>query len=131
MKKSKRQEAIEARIASDPIAQKVGRTDIDYTNPDELPTAPRMAVVSEPATVESLAPRMLVDAFPDDVTATMRGDEVVAIEHLPMYLECAMCGEPGSFVIHPFDPAVGYCFKEQQAWRITDLLDKRYQERSG
>lgn len=40
MKQSKRQQEIEARKASDPIAQALGRTDIDYTT-DELPTAPR------------------------------------------------------------------------------------------
>lgn len=34
-------------------------------------------------------------------------------------LECAMCGATNAFVISPLDPAVGYCFKEQQAWRIT------------
>lgn len=37
-------------------------------------------------------------------------------------LECAMCGAPNSFVISPLDPAVGYCFKEQKAWRITSLI---------
>jgi len=41
-KPSKRQLDIEARMASDPIAQAVGREDIDYTDPDQLPTAPRV-----------------------------------------------------------------------------------------
>ena len=36
-------------------------------------------------------------------------------------LDCAMCGASNSFVISPLDPAVGYCFKEQQAWRVTSL----------
>lgn len=40
MKQSKRQLEIEARRAADPIAQAVGRDDIDYSS-DELPTAPR------------------------------------------------------------------------------------------
>jgi hypothetical protein len=40
MKLSKRQQEIEARKAADPIAQAVGRDDIDYES-DELPTAPR------------------------------------------------------------------------------------------
>lgn len=44
MKKSRKQLAIEARKASDPIAQSLGRTDIDYES-DELPTAPRVTVV--------------------------------------------------------------------------------------
>lgn len=45
--------------------------------------------------------------------------ELLVAEHnarLP--LDCAMCNAPNSFVISPLDPAVGYCFKEQQAWRI-------------
>lgn len=42
MKKSKRQLEIEARMAADPIAQALGRTDIDYSDPDQLPTAPRI-----------------------------------------------------------------------------------------
>ena len=41
MKKSKRQQEIEARRAADPIAQAIGRDDIDYES-DELPTAPRV-----------------------------------------------------------------------------------------
>lgn len=38
---SKRQKEIEARRAADPVAQALGREDIDYTS-DELPTAPRL-----------------------------------------------------------------------------------------
>lgn len=41
MKQSRRQKEIEARKAADPIAQALGRTDIDYES-DDLPTAPRM-----------------------------------------------------------------------------------------
>jgi hypothetical protein len=37
---SKRQQLIEARKASDPIAQLMEREDVDYES-DELPTAPR------------------------------------------------------------------------------------------
>lgn len=40
MKKSKRTLEIEDRKAADPIAQKLGRVDIDYSS-DDLPTAPR------------------------------------------------------------------------------------------
>jgi hypothetical protein len=40
MKKSRKQQEIEARKAADPIAQALGRTDIDYST-DALPTAPR------------------------------------------------------------------------------------------
>jgi len=50
-KLSRKQREIEARRASDPIAQALGRTDIDHENPDELPTAPRVSVpivASEP-----------------------------------------------------------------------------------
>lgn len=55
MKQSRKQQAIEARRASDPIAQKVGRTDIDYTDPDQLPTAPRsVGQVTEIATFPKL-----------------------------------------------------------------------------
>ena len=56
MKLSKRQQEIEARKASDPIAQVVGRTDIDYTDPDQLPTAPRVSAVEQrpEITIESL-----------------------------------------------------------------------------
>lgn len=36
-------------------------------------------------------------------------------------LDCAMCNAPNAFVISPLDPAVGYCFKEQTAWRIYPL----------
>lgn len=46
--------------------------------------------------------------------------ELLVAEHnarLP--LDCAMCNAPNSFVISPLDPAVGYCFKEQQAWRVN------------
>lgn len=43
MKKlSRKARDIEARRAADPIAQAIGRSDIDYTDPDQLPTAPRM-----------------------------------------------------------------------------------------
>ena len=38
-KMSKKVQAAEARKASDPVAQNLGRTDIDYMNPDELPSA--------------------------------------------------------------------------------------------
>lgn len=41
MKLSRRQQEIEARRASDPIAQFMEREDVDYTDPDQLPTAPR------------------------------------------------------------------------------------------
>lgn len=97
MKQSKRQQAIEARRASDPIARKMERTDIDYANPDELPTAPRIIAADDPIR---------------DI-----GKEPVKLP-LPMYLECAMCGAPDSFVISPFDPAVGYCFKEREEFCI-------------
>lgn len=46
MKPSKRQREIEARRAADPIAQVVGRTDVDYST-DELPTAPRVVAPIE------------------------------------------------------------------------------------
>lgn len=36
-------------------------------------------------------------------------------------LDCAMCDAPKCFVISPLDPAVGYCFKEQKAWRVNSL----------
>lgn len=42
MKLSRKQKEIEARKAADPIAQALGRVDIDYTDPDQLPTAPRV-----------------------------------------------------------------------------------------
>lgn len=45
MKPSKRQLDIEARKAADPIAQALGREDIDYTDPDQLPTAPRLGSI--------------------------------------------------------------------------------------
>jgi len=64
MKLSKRQQEIEARKAADPIAQAIGRDDIDYES-DELPTAPR---------------QKLSDVAPNGLTVTMRGDEVVDIE---------------------------------------------------
>lgn len=45
MKKlSRKQREIEARRAADPVAQALGRDDIDYST-DELPTAPRSIVV--------------------------------------------------------------------------------------
>lgn len=45
MKKlSRKARDIEARRAADPIAQAVGRVDIDYSDPDQLPTAPRVSV---------------------------------------------------------------------------------------
>lgn len=31
---------------------------------------------------------------------------------------CPMCGASNSFIINPLDGAVGYCTKEQKAWRI-------------
>lgn len=43
---SKREQEIAARKAADPLAQALGRDDIDYAS-DELPTAPR-AIVVEP-----------------------------------------------------------------------------------
>lgn len=36
---SKKAQAAEARKAADPVAQNLGRDDIDYMNPDELPSA--------------------------------------------------------------------------------------------
>ncbi len=47
MKPSKKQREIEARKAADPIAQVIGRDDIDYST-DELPTAPRVLDVKVP-----------------------------------------------------------------------------------
>ncbi len=38
---------------------------------------------------------------------------------LEVGLECAMCGAQNAFVISPLDPSVGYCFKEEQVWRIS------------
>lgn len=52
MKPSKRTLEIEARRAADPIAQELGRTDIDYGS-DDLPTAPRFADGQKPvATID-------------------------------------------------------------------------------
>jgi hypothetical protein len=45
VKQSRRQREIEARKAADPIAQVVGRNDIDYGS-DDLPAAPRSSVSS-------------------------------------------------------------------------------------
>jgi hypothetical protein len=51
MKKlSRKEQEIEARKAADPIAQALGRTDIDYSS-DELPTAPRFADGQKPIAV--------------------------------------------------------------------------------
>jgi len=48
MKKlSRKEQEIEARRAADPIAQAIGREDIDYSS-DELPTAPRFADGQKP-----------------------------------------------------------------------------------
>lgn len=44
-KLSKKAQAVEARKASDPLAQNLGREDIDYTNPDELPSGGSVGVV--------------------------------------------------------------------------------------
>lgn len=68
MKKSRRQQEIEARRAADPIAQAIGRDDIDYES-DELPTAPRLVAVItgryiDPATGKPM-PRLGYDNFGD------------------------------------------------------------------
>ena len=41
---------------------------------------------------------------------------------LDTYLECAMCDAPKSFVISPRDPSEGYCFAENQLWKLRDGL---------
>lgn len=54
---------IEAEIVTkppQPIAQLMQREDVDCTDPDQLPTAPR-AIVTQPATFESLAPSKLIE----------------------------------------------------------------------
>jgi hypothetical protein len=68
MKTSKRQLEIEARRAADPIAQALGRTDIDYST-DELPTAPRSVVPSvEPPSQESSTGWQPIETAPKDGT---------------------------------------------------------------
>lgn len=64
MEKSKRQLEIEARMAADPIAQAIGRTDIDYSDPDQLPTAPRAIQVAPfKAAHEAKYPADVLDAL--------------------------------------------------------------------
>jgi hypothetical protein len=62
MKKlSRKAREIEARRAADPIAQALGRTDIDYTDPDQLPSAPRITLPAVPVVIEAeLAPKEFV-----------------------------------------------------------------------
>lgn len=50
-----------------------------------------------------------LESLTDSAAATENGE----------LLDCAMCNAPKSFVISPLDSAVGYCFKEQKAWRVT------------
>lgn len=64
MKLSRKQQAIEARRASDPISRLVGRDDIDYEDPDALSTAPRsVGQVTESATFPKLmvSPERVID----------------------------------------------------------------------
>lgn len=55
MKQSRKQREIAARRAADPIAQIVERTDIDYSDPDQLPTAPRATAVAAMGAIAAVA----------------------------------------------------------------------------
>jgi len=46
-KLSKKAQLAESRKAADPVAQQLGRDDIDYMNPDELPSAGSVGVRRE------------------------------------------------------------------------------------
>jgi hypothetical protein len=59
-KLSKKAQAAEARKAADPLAQALGRTDIDYMNPDELPSAGSVGFNRVPANL----PPAIVDDRP-------------------------------------------------------------------
>lgn len=67
MKLSKRKQEIEARRAADPIAQALGRTDIDYES-DELPAAPRATLRQNEATkLDNVNSVIMVHMFPQCV----------------------------------------------------------------
>lgn len=59
MKQSRKQREIEARRAADPLAQAVGREDIDYGS-DDLPTAPRSVTSPTPDLREDEEPSFTV-----------------------------------------------------------------------
>lgn len=110
MKLSRKQQAIEARRASDPIAQKMERTDIDYTDPDQLPTAPRAMAAAVAIPIEGSEPRhnyfyyseleccadwrtgmKLVDGMIEDVSSGTNHDVYIHAGGKP-FAYCPWCG---------------------------------------
>jgi hypothetical protein len=60
MKKSRKQQEIDARIAADPIARLMERDDVDYST-DELPTAPRIEAAPFQKSHEAKYPTPVLD----------------------------------------------------------------------
>lgn len=99
MKKSRKQREIDARIAADPIAQAMGRTDIDYSS-DDLPTAPRSVRVGESISGRSMyceRYHLPIGLNDDECTGWHPGFKCEcgfeAASHGTEYKFCPMCGK--------------------------------------
>lgn len=96
MKQSRKAKEIEARRTADPISQLVGREDIDYTDPDALPTAPRsVGQVTEIATFPKLtvSPERIID----DLLVLMRespGWDFFCVDDAFLFLSQAKQADP-------------------------------------
>lgn len=61
------------------------------------------------------------DRVTQEVAEQVVAEHNAAIGRLCDLLDCPMCGAARAFMINPLDGAVGYCMKEQKAWRVTSL----------
>lgn len=80
---------------------------VDYVNPNRR--APSLII-----------PLRHNDRVTQEVAEQIVAEHNAAIGRVCGLLDCAMCGAQKAFVINPLDGAVGYCMKEQKAWRVTD-----------